>query len=262
MKKKKGGAVHRARGGSAVMASRAPDAGRWRQAKALGHAHRWSTNDARWRRSGIDDFPSPPWCVRSLVHTVLPRLGVHRLGVVAEPCCGRMIMAEVLAETATKVIASDVLDYGFGGQLRDYLDETVRVPETDWTITNPPFKTALPMTLRALRTSRDGVAIFERIQWAEGIDRFTELFEKTPPTLVALFVERVPLVRGRWKPKASTATCYMWMVWVRDRRTGGWRRPMAPLWIPPGQKLSLTLPDDVERFAWRTNRPRRRASSR
>lgn len=232
---------HRARGGSAVM------------------AHRWNTNDARHRKDGTDDFPSPPWCVRALIETVLPILRVDRLGVVAEPCCGRKIMAEVLEEYARRVIASDKLDYGFGAAVRDYDDWDVAIPRVDWTITNPPFSLALSMTMRALLTSRRGVAIFERIQWLEGDERYTQLYRPTPPTLVALFVERVPLVRGRWNPKASTATCYAWLVWLRGP-DGRLLRPRPPFWIPPGQKVRLTRADDAERFAWRTNKPKRHAA--
>jgi hypothetical protein len=39
------------------------------------------------------------------------------------------------------------------------------------------------------------------------------LFRDRPPTLYAPFVERVPMVKGRWDPGASTATSYAWFVW-------------------------------------------------
>ena len=51
------------------------------------------------------------------------------------------------------------------------------------------------------------------------------------------------MVKGRWDPEASTATAYAWFVW---------RHPIAVetqlTWIPPGQRESLTRPDDVRRF--------------
>jgi hypothetical protein len=61
--------------------------------------------------------------------------------------------------------------------------------------------------------------------------------------LIAPFVERVPMVKGRWDPDASTATCYAWFVWVRDTA------PRAPFWIPPGCRTALTRADDRQRFA-------------
>lgn len=238
MKKKRGRKVdRRTRGHTSVMAGRRP---------RLPNKH----------RKGLDDFPSPPWAVRTLIEVVLRALGVRRLGVVGEPCCGRMIMAEVLAEYARRVEASDVRDYGYGADVRDYLDRRARSPRTDWVITNPPFRKALPMVLRALREARRGVAIFERIQWLEGGERYARLFAATPPTLIAFFTERVPMVEHRWDPEASSATSYIWMVWVRAPG-GGWKRPRPPMWIPPGQRLRLTHGDDIERFAWRRGRRRR-----
>lgn len=70
-----------------------------------------------------------------------------------------------------------------------------------------------------------------------------------PPAVVAQFVERVPMVKGRLDAKASTATSYCWLVWTN--RAHGWEQPdWAPkgghsafMWIPPCRK-SLERPDD------------------
>lgn len=71
-----------------------------------------------------------------------------------------------------------------------------------------------------------------------------ELFSKRPPALIAQFAERVPMVKGRWDPNASSATAYAWFVW---------RAPASSetrfLWIPPGQRAGLTKPTDRARFA-------------
>lgn len=210
----------------------------------------------RWRKNKIDDFPTPPWATRAAIEEVLLKhLHVRRLGVVADPCCGREIMSDVIAEYARRVIASDAYDYGRGTVIRDYLNAR-RVPRVDWTFTNPPFAYALDMALRALRTSRRGVVIFERIQWLEGVDRYEQLFSRMPPTLTAVYVERVPMVQGRWDPEVSTATCYFICVWLRGPK-GAWLPPRPPFWIPPGQKTRLTHVGDRERFATRRSRPRR-----
>jgi hypothetical protein len=49
--------------------------------------------------------------------------------------------------------------------------------------------------------------------WLEGAERYHKLFADRPPTIVAQFCERVPMVKGRWDPDASTATSYAWFVW-------------------------------------------------
>jgi hypothetical protein len=62
--------------------------------------------------------------------------------------------------------------------------------------------------LRALDLANDGVAVLVRTQWIEGASRYWQLFRDRPPALFAPFVERVPMVKGRWDPDASTATAY------------------------------------------------------
>lgn len=201
------------------------------------------------RKSGVDSldfFPTPPWGTRAFAIHVLPHLGVRDLGVVAEPCCGEGHMAAVLEEfTDRPVIASDVFDYGYGVAGADYLNllEPPVARSPDWTITNPPFVTALDITLRALELSRSGVAMLLRTAWVEGETRYLTLFRDRPPTLIAPYVERLPMTEFRWDPDASSATSYSWFVWV----TG--REPMPPFWIPPGCRVTLTRPEDRERFA-------------
>lgn len=198
------------------------------------------------RKDSADSFPTPPWATRTLMEVVWPRIFGRASGdlkSVWEPACGEGHMSEVLKEYFRKVEAWDIHQYG-QRITANFLSPIVSLPDRDWIITNPPFNLALDFTLRALDLSRVGVAMFVRTQWAvEGCERFDKLFAEWPPTLFAPFVERVPLCKGRWDPKGTTATAYCWLVWVHGRQ------PMPPYWIPPGQRKRLTKPDDIERFA-------------
>ena len=85
-----------------------------------------------------------------------------------------------------------------------------------------------------------------RTQWIEGAGRLTlSLFRDQPPTIYAPFVERVPMIKGRWDPNASTATAYAWFCLVpdmrQDRRSLSGSRPaVAPTSrIPATAKGSL-----------------------
>jgi hypothetical protein len=195
--------------------------------------------------TALDFFPTPPWATRALFQYVLPELGIEEVGRVREPACGAGHMVGVIAEfTPEPVIASDIFDYGCGAELMDFLDERQAASSrADWIITNPPFKPADRFALRALDLARVGVALLLRTQWLESEDRYFSIFRDRPPTLFAPFVERVPMLRGRWDPEASTATSYSWFVWVQGAE------PRAPFWIPPGCRASLTRPDDRRRFA-------------
>jgi predicted RNA methylase len=196
--------------------------------------------------NALDYFPTPPWATRALFRHVLPALGVETSRQVWEPACGGGHMAEVIAEfTAIPVIATDVFDHGYGSAPVDFLDQLALpfAENVDWIITNPPFRPADQFALRALDLARVGVALLLRTQWLESEDRYRSIFRDRPPTLFAPFVERVPMLRGRWDPDASTATSYSWFVWLR----GSSPRPI--FWIPPGCRAALSRSDDRQRFA-------------
>jgi hypothetical protein len=192
----------------------------------------------------LDFFPTPPFATRALAECVLrPKFLLLPNQSVWEPACGEGHMSEVLKEYFGHVGATDIFDYGYGNGRSDFLADT-GTPLWDWIITNPPFgDRTIPFILRAIELARVGVAMFLRMQILEGQERFETVFKPHPPTLVAFFSERVPLCKGRWNPDGGTATAYVWLVWMRDHA------PMAPFWIPPGCRESLTKEDDRARFA-------------
>lgn len=198
----------------------------------------------------LDLFPTPPWATRALFHDVLGHASL-RQSIVWEPAAGLGTMSLVIAEFAKEVIASDVHNYGLGHVIGSFVGEGADVVEppakVDWVITNPPFNLALEFAQRGIGMARRGVALLVRSVWSEGGERYRELFSKNPPTQIAQFCERVPMVSGRWDPKASTATSYAWYVWRRPQVVG---RPKTDfVWIPPGARAKYSHPDDIARFA-------------
>ncbi len=83
----------------------------------------------------------------------------------------------------------------------------------------------------------------------EGEARCESLFRDRPPTVIAPFVERVAMLKGRWGAECFFGDAYAWFVWVQGAA------PQAPIWIPPGQKRMRTRPDDVRRFGVMANAP-------
>src|SRR5271165_7236180 len=194
--------------------------------------------------AALDYFPTPPWATRALFAHVLPALGIDAIDSVWECACGEGHMAAVIAEFAVAPVASDIYNYGYGTAPVDFLhDAPLARPE--WIITNPPFVLACEFTLRALDLATEGVAMLVRTQWIEGIGRYEKLFRDRPPSVYAPFVERVPMVKGRWDPDASTATSYAWFVWSK----ACFDRPSRVFWIPPRCRERLTHSEDRKRFA-------------
>ena len=205
--------------------------------KALPNGARAIMGSRQEPDDSLDFFPTPPFATRALIDVVFPYLGIRRIGSAFEPACGKGHLAEVLREYCADVRASDAFDYGYGDVadfLGDYGDVLLAAGGApDWVITNPPFRErAEQFVLRALELAEVGVAMFFRLQWLETVGRYERIFQPHLPAIIAQFAERVPLCKGRWDPDGSTATAYLWIVWLRaraDSRT-------EFFWIPPGQR--------------------------
>lgn len=76
-----------------------------------------------------------------------------------------------------------------------------------------------------------GVAMLTRTVFIESVERYNGLFKVNPPSRVAQFVERVPMVEGRLERKASTAIAYAWLIWEKGRLGS-----CELVWIPPERK--------------------------
>lgn len=200
----------------------------------------------------LDYFPTPPWAARAGAELILCIDPLAK--TVWEPACGEGHMAAALTEYFT-VFASDIHSFGFG-DVCDFTDETLEMHDldgdaaemTDWVVTNPPFKSAAEFIRLGLRRARRGVAMLVRLQFLEGVGRHELLHGAHPVAAAAVFAERVPMTLGRWDPKASTATAYVWLLWLKE--------PVAEsrlLSIPPGTRARLSMPQDADRFGFRSS---------
>lgn len=180
----------------------------------------------------LDDFPTPPWATRALCQKVLWMSPNQKMWDCWEPACNRGYMSNVLKEYFEKVYSTDIHDYGYGS-VRDFLAPTATGANVAWIITNPPFKHGADFIEQGLRHARRGVAMLVRTSFLEGGDRYRRLYSGRPPSTVAQFVERVPMVKGRLDKKASTATSYCWLIWDKLNRTTS----TDLVWIEPCRKF-------------------------
>jgi len=177
-----------------------------------------------------DDFPTPPWATRALIEHVIGKANVRDLTCL-EPAAGRGYMARPLSEYFAKVDAADAYDYG-AYPIRDFLVYPYEALSHDWVITNPPFRLAEEFVIRSMTVAKKGVAILARTVFLESVGRYNSIFKNNPPSTFAQFSERVPMIKGRVDPKASTATGYSWFVW--ERKEGS--TPPRLAWVPPCRK--------------------------
>ena len=189
--------------------------------------------------NSLDDFPTPPWATRALMKHVLSDQACSGMEVI-EPACGRGHMSETLKEYVLKVHSSDIFNYGYGG-VADFLHEDYTV-KSDWLITNPPFKHAEEFIQKGLTLADVGVAVLVRTVFIESVGRYKRLFSKRPPSLIAQFSERVPIVKGRLDRTVSSATGYAWLIWNKKSQ-----KSSRVVWIPPCRSV-LELDSDYKRL--------------
>jgi hypothetical protein len=183
----------------------------------------------------LDDFPTPPFATRALIR-FLVELGYPLNRQKAwEPCCNRGFMVAPMREIFASVRASDVMRYSDYvledvPELIDFATTGMTEPDVDWVFGNPPFRLAEEFIHVARRVSRVGCAMLVRGAFTEGTGRYERLFGPRPPDYELKFSERVVMLKGRLiragapdpfnptepgKP-ASTATSYVWLVFLRD----------------------------------------------
>jgi hypothetical protein len=192
----------------------------------------------------LEFYPTPPWATRALFEHVLPRVSAaQEIKAAWDPCAGYGHMVEVLREYCSVVEGSDVYNYPGAPQYirqADFLDRETVWPfdQPGWIISNPPFVPAVDMLEKALALDGvEGVALLLRLQWLTTEGRYTRIFGKTPPLLVAPFAERPAMCLGGYDVKGSTATDYAWLIWARD--DAGWRDCTS---ISPGGWYGFTIP--------------------
>lgn len=191
----------------------------------------------------LDYFPTPPWAARA-GGELIKRLDPQARSC-WEPACGEGHMAHGLADYFDWMRASDVHPYRSGQTVFDFLGPIASPwgESLDWIVTNPPFNRAVDFVRIGHQRARRGVAMLVRLAFLEGVKRHQLLYGEHPVTVVAPFSERVPMVKGRWDPEASSATAYAWFIWIKGIPPGPRLEP-----IGPGTRKRLQREGDLALF--------------
>jgi len=173
------------------------------------HAILGARNYAHNERAQNDYYATEPRAAQLLmdVETFQP--------VIWECACGEGHLAEEFKKAGYRVMASDLIDRGYGVQYDFLTCDAPPIPNCD-IITNPPYSKAQEFVEHALDISKDGtkIAMFLKIQFLETKGR-KKLFEKYPPKTVYVSSSRLHCaMNGEFERFAkSNAICYAWYVW-------------------------------------------------
>ena len=146
----------------------------WTGNSRSAHATLGARNYAQNERETNDYYATEPKAIELLcdIETFSPTLW--------ECACGEGHLAKALENRGYKVIASDLIDRGYGEGGVDFLK--CDKPFNGDIITNPPYKYAQEFVEHALGVITEGhkVIMFLKVQFLEGKAR-RKLFEKYPP---------------------------------------------------------------------------------
>ncbi len=151
-------------------------------------------------REPNDFYPTPDWVTQALLKHVKLR------GPVWEPCCGDGAMARVLERNRHKVVATDLVDRGFGRGGVDFFECTSFPAGCRSMVTNPPYgdgghagpaersslglqdfvRHALDLTARA----SGQLALLVRFQWLAG-KKAAALISSGPLSHVVVLTKRI-----------------------------------------------------------------------
>jgi hypothetical protein len=171
--------------------------------------HAAGSGQHTYEARGVECYETPPAAVHALLRAEeLPRR-------IWEPACGPGNITNVLLDQQYNVVSSDIVDYGWGHEVVDFL-KIRRGTYTDRAIvTNPPYKLAQKFVEKALELS-PLVVMLLRLAFLES-QRRSHILEESGLARVHVFRKRLPMMHRRgWNGrKASSAIPFAWFVWER-----------------------------------------------
>lgn len=192
-----------------------------------------ATQRPRPSRIPNEYYPTPPEATRAL-------LSVERFdGPIWEPACGEGAIAKVLCDAGHSVVATDLVDYGYGQGRLDFLKATA--PRARHIVTNPPYGSGLAdafidKALRFARVTGGNVAMFLNLASLAHRTR-TRWWQKHPPARLYAIDDIVCWPEHLYgpAPRYFTKHRYFWAVW-----TPGHTGPSTFWWLSAADFRSTT----------------------
>lgn len=171
-----------------------------------------SSNHTDTEREQHDFYATDPKALTALAqHMQLPH-------VIYECACGTGHLVKALTELGHEVIATDLIDRGFGQGNVNFL-EVEQMPEhCDCILTNPPYKFTNEFIEHALKIlPKGGKAIFLlNLNILAGQSRFKRIYSRGVLKELYLFSKRIVCAKnGDFEQCKSSAVNYAWFVFEK-----------------------------------------------
>jgi hypothetical protein len=150
-------------------------------------------------------------------------------GPIHDPACGEGRIVIAARRAGYEATGSDLIDRGFGETGIDFLTDTR--PRTTL-VFNAPYKQNEEFIAHAFEVASHAVVAIVRIPFLCGQQRFWDVFQPCPPSLVLACSQRVNMPPGGISaPEEGGTADYCWLIWSRARPQ---RRRNGGLLVPNG----------------------------
>lgn len=153
-------------------------------------------------RRADDFYPTPPDATRALLPLI-----AHWPRNAWEPCCGNGAISEVLRTAGFCIFSSDIVDRGYGDDIRDFFAVELCVCDATTVITNPPFNRAEEFIGHARKLGMERMALLLKVSFWSARKRLST-FQEWPPSSIHPLTWRLDF-DGRGAPTMDV----MWCLW-------------------------------------------------
>ena len=172
-----------------------------------------ASNHTDKERQKEDFYATDPEAIDKLLST-----GIKLSNRILEPACGQGHLAKRLEEHGYSVLATDLIDRGYGKGGVDFFTYYRNTAKWDGDIlTNPPYKFALDFVKHSLDIVENGrkVIMFLKLTFLEGVERGV-FFKKNPPKEIFVFSKRMVCAKnGDFENTLGSAVAYAWYIWEK-----------------------------------------------
>lgn len=157
-----------------------------------------------------DFYETPPWMVLAM----LEHAGVS--GTVGECCNGNGAISEIFEIAGFDTWTSDIdrqkpADYHGDAADPKFWDS---LPDTDWIITNPPYKKlSAPILINAYNKAKKGIVFILKMSWWELCQDRAEFLKQHPPTAfinLPRYCYRKGTATDKWATDEGPTVGYVW----------------------------------------------------
>lgn len=141
-------------------------------------------------------------------------------GKIWECACGHGHIVKTLQKLgANDIYASDLIDYGYGYNVSNFLTDISHKGEFDTILTNPPYKHTTEFIIHALKQIKEDGRVIMLLPTTTlaGVNRYKKIFQYEPPKYVYVFSRNTyALLVAQGEDKISPPwLSHSWFIWEK-----------------------------------------------